>query len=173
MIQSLKSIVGGGSDRARPSGRRLIPFLLCPAAVLLLVLVYPGMARAASMIIVNASGMVPPLTPTPTPTPTTTPGATPTPTPAFGQIAVNTTTDELNSDGDCSLREAIQAANTDAAVDACPAGSGTDAITLPAGTYVLGSELAVATDQTLSGAGVSVLQGTCARSTEVGRSNSP
>jgi len=33
-------------------------------------------------------------------------------------ITVNTTVDELNSDGDCSLREAIQAANTDAAVDA-------------------------------------------------------
>ena len=52
-------------------------------------------------------------------------------------ITVNTTDDELNSDGDCSLREAIQAANTDAAVDACAAGSGDDAITLPAGTYTL------------------------------------
>jgi CSLREA domain-containing protein len=29
--------------------------------------------------------------------------------------------DELNSDGDCALREAIQAVNTNAAVDACPA----------------------------------------------------
>src|SRR3990170_5334510 len=52
-------------------------------------------------------------------------------------IAVNTSTDELNADGDCSLREAIQAANTDTAVDACPAGSGADTITLPAGTYNL------------------------------------
>ncbi len=52
-------------------------------------------------------------------------------------ITVNTTDDELNSDGDCSLREAIRAANTDTAVDACPAGSGTDIITLPAGTYKL------------------------------------
>jgi CSLREA domain-containing protein len=60
-----------------------------------------------------------------------------------GQIAyaatttVSTADDELNSDGDCSLREAIQAANTDTAVDACPAGSGADTIVLPAGTYTL------------------------------------
>lgn len=54
-------------------------------------------------------------------------------------IAVTTTTDELNLDGDCSLREAIQAANTNAAVDACPAGSdtATDEIEVPAGTYTL------------------------------------
>jgi len=52
-------------------------------------------------------------------------------------IAVDTTTDELNSDGDCSLREAINAANLDEAVDACAAGSGADVITLPAGTYTL------------------------------------
>ncbi|MBI5565054.1 MAG: CSLREA domain-containing protein [Chloroflexi bacterium] len=50
-------------------------------------------------------------------------------------ISVNTTTDENNSDGDCSLREAIIAANTDTAVDACPAGSGADTIELPAGTF--------------------------------------
>ena len=56
---------------------------------------------------------------------------------AQGTFTVNTTDDELNSDGDCSLREAIQAANTDSAVDACPAGSGGDTITLPAGTYTL------------------------------------
>lgn len=52
-------------------------------------------------------------------------------------ITVNTTADELNSDGDCSLREAVRAANTGAAVDACPAGSGTDVIQLAAGTYTL------------------------------------
>src|SRR5512138_3483614 len=52
-------------------------------------------------------------------------------------ISVNTTTDELNSDGDCSLREAIIAANTDAAVDACPAGNGADEINLPTGIYTL------------------------------------
>ena len=54
-------------------------------------------------------------------------------------IAVTTNTDELNTDGDCSLREAVRAANTNAAVDACPAGQNdqTDTITVPAGTYTL------------------------------------
>ncbi len=52
-------------------------------------------------------------------------------------IFVNTTADEINSDGDCSLREAIRAANSDAAVDACPAGSGSDTVLLPAGTFTL------------------------------------
>ena len=52
-------------------------------------------------------------------------------------IAVNTTNDELNSDGDCSLREAVRAANLDSAVDGCPSGSGADTITIPAGTYSL------------------------------------
>ncbi|GAB4579344.1 MAG: hypothetical protein Fur0022_20820 [Anaerolineales bacterium] len=52
-------------------------------------------------------------------------------------INVTTTNDELNFDGDCSLREAIRAANTDLAVDACPAGSGADTINVPAGTYNL------------------------------------
>jgi len=52
-------------------------------------------------------------------------------------ITVNTTDDELSTDGDCSLREAIQAANVDAAVDACPAGIGSDTIDVPAGIQVL------------------------------------
>ncbi len=53
-------------------------------------------------------------------------------------ITVTTTEDELNQDGDCSLREAIEAANTNAAVDACTAGDpGADVIDLPAGTYDL------------------------------------
>jgi CSLREA domain-containing protein len=52
-------------------------------------------------------------------------------------IAVTTLTDELNADGDCSLREAIQAANTDTPVDACPAGNGADTITLGAHLYSL------------------------------------
>ena len=41
-------------------------------------------------------------------------------------ITVTTTADELNTDGDCSLREAVQAANGDVAVDGCPAGNGAD-----------------------------------------------
>jgi CSLREA domain-containing protein len=62
----------------------------------------------------------------------------PMPTVHAAQVGpVTTTDDELTTDGDCSLREAIQAANTDSAVDACPAGSGGDTILLPAGTYTL------------------------------------
>ncbi len=57
--------------------------------------------------------------------------------PTVTVIPVNTTDDELNNDGDCSLREAIRAANTDTAVDGCPAGSGVDTITVPAGVYKL------------------------------------
>lgn len=52
-------------------------------------------------------------------------------------ITVNDTTDELNADGSCSLREAISSANGDTAVDGCTAGSGPDTITVPAGTYTL------------------------------------
>ncbi len=53
-------------------------------------------------------------------------------------ILVNTLTDELNADGDCSFREAIRAANLDQAVDACAAGNGADTIVLQNGvTYTL------------------------------------
>ena len=54
-------------------------------------------------------------------------------------ILVTTQEDELNADGDCSLREAIQAANDDVAVDACAAGNGVDVISLgvEGGTYTL------------------------------------
>lgn len=54
-------------------------------------------------------------------------------------ITVDTTDDELNGDTDCSLREAIQAANTNAAVSGCDAGSAAvvDVIQVPAGTYTL------------------------------------
>lgn len=62
------------------------------------------------------------------------------PTPASAAtIAVTTTDDELNPDGDCSLREAIQATNTNADVDACDhdGGTGPDFITLGPQTYSL------------------------------------
>jgi len=65
-------------------------------------------------------------------------GAT-TPAPA-ATITVTTTTDESNNDGDCSLREAIRAANQNAARDACAAGesAATDTVVLDGGaTYVL------------------------------------
>lgn len=52
-------------------------------------------------------------------------------------INVDTTVDENNDDGDCSLREAIIAANEDSARSGCPAGNGADRIEVPAGTYVL------------------------------------
>ena len=39
-------------------------------------------------------------------------------------IVVTTTDDELNADGDCSLREAVMAVNTEAPVDACPGSPG-------------------------------------------------
>jgi CSLREA domain-containing protein len=52
-------------------------------------------------------------------------------------IVVDTSADETTNDGNCSLREAIQAANTDQQVDSCAAGQGEDTIELPAGTYTL------------------------------------
>lgn len=60
------------------------------------------------------------------------------PSPESATIIVNTVTDELNADGDCSLREAIRAANLDQAVDACDAGNGEDTLVLQNGvTYNL------------------------------------
>ncbi|MDJ0756142.1 MAG: CSLREA domain-containing protein [Ardenticatenaceae bacterium] len=52
-------------------------------------------------------------------------------------ITVNTTADELNNNGNCSLREAVQTANTNAPVDNCTVGSGPDTIVIPVGVYVL------------------------------------
>jgi CSLREA domain-containing protein len=80
-------------------------------------------------------------------------------------IAVTTTNDEIVTNGNCSLREAIRAANIDAKVDACPAGSGIDGITLPAGTYALSlaggnedgnmmGDLDISSSLTITGAGV-------------------
>lgn len=53
-------------------------------------------------------------------------------------ITVTTTVDENTADGDCSLREAVIAANKNRAVDACTAGnsSGVDTILVPAGDYL-------------------------------------
>lgn len=53
---------------------------------------------------------------------------------AYGAtIVVDETNDEINSDGDCSLREAIESANTDTQVDNCTTGSGDDIIDLTMG----------------------------------------
>jgi CSLREA domain-containing protein len=79
-------------------------------------------------------------------------------------ITVTTTADEFGTGAGCGLREAIQAANTDAAYGGCSAGSGSDRIVLPAGTYTLtisGSEdantsgdLDILADLEILGAGV-------------------
>jgi CSLREA domain-containing protein len=52
-------------------------------------------------------------------------------------ITVNTTVDDIDVNGNCTLREAIRAANLDQPVDACSAGNGADKIVLQAGNYVL------------------------------------
>jgi CSLREA domain-containing protein len=80
------------------------------------------------------------------------------------QLVVNTTRDELNADGDCSLREAIRAANRDDPVDGCPSGANLDTIVLGSGTYTLTragigenearfGDLDIIGDLTLQGAG--------------------
>jgi CSLREA domain-containing protein len=64
---------------------------------------------------------------------------------AYAATIINVTTfaDNMTVNGDCSLREAIQAANIDSAVDACPAGSGADTIQLSAGIYTLTVPIAI------------------------------
>lgn len=52
-------------------------------------------------------------------------------------IVVNTFQDELNQDGDCSLREALLSANANTGVDGCEPGTGADTIMLPAGVFNL------------------------------------
>ena len=52
-------------------------------------------------------------------------------------ITPTTTVDEFNTGSACSLREAIEAANTNAAFGGCPAGSGADEIRLGNGTYLV------------------------------------
>jgi CSLREA domain-containing protein len=54
-----------------------------------------------------------------------------------GIIFVNTYADVIVNDGNCSLREAIIAANTDSAFNGCSAGSGADVIVLGPGTFTL------------------------------------
>lgn len=83
-------------------------------------------------------------------------------------INVTGQADVVADDGQCTLREAVIAANTDTASGAspgeCPAGSGADVITLAAGTYTLAipgrleqaaatGDLDIRQDLTLTGAG--------------------
>ena len=72
-------------------------------------------------------------------------------------VVVNTDADEDNTDGDCSLREAVRAANTDAAVDGCAAGDADgDRITFASGYTISLSlgELAVSDDVEIDASGV-------------------
>ncbi len=61
------------------------------------------------------------------------------PSPVYQTISVTTTKDDISKNGNCTLREAVQAANTNKTVDRCPAGSSssTDVIKLGRGTYAL------------------------------------
>src|SRR3712207_1572403 len=78
-------------------------------------------------------------------------------------IPVTTTLDTVASDGVCSLREAITAANTDTAANGCLAGFGADVVSIPAGTYVrlrsgsdntnVNGDLDITSALTLDGAG--------------------
>ncbi len=72
-------------------------------------------------------------------------------------IEVTTTDDDLTDNGNCSLREAVRAANTNTAIDACTAGTGADTIILPAGTFTLNlvgeGDLDIVQDVTIHGAG--------------------
>lgn len=74
-------------------------------------------------------------------------------------ITVTTTTDVTANDGQCSLREAIAAANSQTASgDAqgeCIAGSdGLNTVVVPEGTYNLTSSLAISSDIRINGAGM-------------------
>ncbi|MBZ0114372.1 MAG: Ig-like domain repeat protein [Thermoanaerobaculia bacterium] len=71
-----------------------------------------------------------------------------------GFLAVDTTSDDVDTNGNCTLREAVAAANDDIAVDACPAGVGEDIIILPTGTYPLSlGTLSITDGLTIVGAG--------------------
>jgi CSLREA domain-containing protein len=77
-------------------------------------------------------------------------------------ITVNTTEDEDNNDGDCSLREAIKAASNNTSVDNCgPGSAGPDTISFNLGgqaTIVLTDELVIKNyPLTINGPGTSLL----------------
>ena len=70
-------------------------------------------------------------------------------------IVVNTTDDEDNHDGDCSLREAIRTANLGRPADACVAENGANTVFLPEGRYQISAQrpLDIRKDLTIIGAG--------------------
>ena len=66
------------------------------------------------------------------------------------EITVTTTADGTDDSDDCTLREALWAANNDTARDRCAAGDGRDHVVLGAGVYLL-SETGINEDGGLSG----------------------
>jgi|GEM_PF-2129556 len=87
---------------------------------------------------------------------------TPFPTPPSvyaASIVVDTLADEENSAGNCSLREAIKAANGNAAIDGCQNGSGADTITFAvSGTITLSAPLPdINSPITIDGTGQSII----------------
>ena len=75
-------------------------------------------------------------------------------------IVVDTLADDTSVNGNCSLRKAIEAANTDLMVDNCIGGSGSDQIHLEvAGTLQLSADLPAVTDSLeIKGPGAEVLE---------------
>ena len=105
------------------------------------------------------------------PSPTPTPTVTPSPTPGGAAIVVDSLADNTTTDGECTLREAISAANTDTGGD-CAAGTGNDSITFAPGLFSLsergtelvpqsivlaGSELAITQNVNIDGPGAGLL----------------
>ncbi|MBV6394206.1 MAG: hypothetical protein KPEEDBHJ_03458 [Anaerolineales bacterium] len=86
-------------------------------------------------------------------------GSAVTVTPAYAAgILVNTAVDEDTNNANCSLREAIIAANTNAAYNGCTAGAGADTISFDANYTItlVGSQLPAITSQiTINGNGAS------------------
>jgi CSLREA domain-containing protein len=77
-------------------------------------------------------------------------------------ITVNSFTDVVADDGKCTLREAIKAANQDnpsgSMPEECPAGSGADVVSLPAGMYLLspGSAMHLNSEMEIVGEGQAI-----------------
>lgn len=73
-----------------------------------------------------------------------------------GNIQVDTLEDELNSDGDCSLREAVTAANNNTNSDNCQAGSGVDLDTI---TFAVTGTITLNTPLNVNASGPLVIDG--------------
>src|SRR5262245_44459869 len=74
---------------------------------------------------------------------------------------IETTDDDAVDNGNCTLREAIRAAVSNAAVDACLAGEAEDTIQMAPGTYPFGGQ------ETTGAASVLTIEGTIVDPTDV------